>query len=75
MGNPQIFGESDDPMGIYSEKELKEYTDETWFVEIKYWFDDYENSNWETMYQNNKLCGFVIITWNGGLLLEYKSTG
>ena len=78
---PQIFGESDDPMGIYSEKELKEYTDETWFVEIKYWFDDYENLNWEPLYQsvkvyqNNKLCGFVIITWNGGLLLEYKSTG
>lgn len=76
---PQTFGKTDDPLGIYSKKELKEYTNETWLIEIKYWFDDYENSNWEPLYQsvrvyqNNKLCGLAIITWNDCLLLEYKS--
>ena len=73
---PQASGEADDPMWGYSQEELEMYTNENWHIEIEYWFDDYENSSSESLYQsikvyqNDELCGSALIIWSNCLVLE-----
>ena len=73
---PRGLKKSDNPMGTYSEKELKKYIDADLSIEIDYWFEDYEKSNDEPLYQSIKVyqddeeCASALIAWNCRLVIE-----
>lgn len=78
---PQIFTDSDMPMGVYNEEKLTEYTKEDFDIEIYYFFENYEELNGEPLIQTIKIhkndtktgCGMIM--WNGHTIIDSKMMG
>ena len=67
---PEVLGDPDDPIGIYSEEALSGYTNMDLYIKIDYEFENYESSNDEPLlqtikvYRNNRQCGSAQVAWN-----------
>lgn len=77
---PIPLKESDDPLGEYSNEELKKYIESDMSIKIDYEFENYESLNGEPLfqrieiYQNDVKVGDGLITWNSNIIIDSELT-